>query len=172
MKHSVLISAPPALLLISCSGGNSSPDPEITNIQPNSGPPGTMVTISGVGFSEDPSNNEVYFNGLQADITSASDSELKATVPDGATTGVISVKVGNATASGPSFTVESQAPGISSVNPESGVVGDEVTITGMHFSETASENSITFNGTQAQILNASENEFDDAGSARGNRWPY
>lgn len=159
MKYSVPILTALTFLLISCGGGNSTPDPEITSIQPTSGPPGTLVTINGSGFSTETSNNVVYFNGLEADITSASDSELMATVPDGATSGAISVKVGNATASGPSFTVESLTPGISSVDPESGLVGVGVTISGMNFSETVSENSITFNGIQAQILNASENEL-------------
>ncbi|MBD3616991.1 MAG: IPT/TIG domain-containing protein [Gracilimonas sp.] len=159
MKYSAPIVTVLTLLLISCGGGNSTPDPEILSVQPNSGPSGTLVTIEGTGFSPEASNNEVYFNGLEANITSASDSELKATVPNGATTGAISVKVGNVTVNGPSFTVESLTPGISSIDPESGMVGDEVTISGMNFSETISENMISFNGTQAQILNASENEL-------------
>jgi Tol biopolymer transport system component len=146
-------------MLISCSGGNSTPDPEITGVQPDSGPPGALVTINGSGFSEEATNNKVFFNSVEADITSASASHLKATVPETATTGVISVKVGNQTVNGPTFTVESLTPGISSVDPEQGVVGEQVAISGMNFSDTASENLITFNGTEAQILNASEDEL-------------
>ena len=145
--------------LISCGGGNGSPDPEITSIQPTSGPPGTMVTISGKGFAPEASGNEVSFSGTTAQISSASESQLQVIVPDGASSGSIRVTVGNKTASGPSFTVEPKAPGISSVDPQSATVGTEVTITGMNFNATVSENSISFNGTTAPINSATETEL-------------
>ncbi|WP_445664885.1 IPT/TIG domain-containing protein [Fodinibius sp. AD559] len=146
--------------IISCSNSSSSnPDPDITRIQPTSGPPGTAVIISGSGFSAQVSGNEVEFNGTAATVTDASESKLTATVPNGATSGAVSVTVGQATATGPNFTVEAAAPGISAVDPDSGVVGTEVTITGMNFSATASENTIVFNGTNATVKNASETEL-------------
>ncbi|WP_416208501.1 IPT/TIG domain-containing protein [Fodinibius sp.] len=43
------------------------------------------------------------------------------------------------------------APQISSVTPQSGSVGTQVTIAGENFSATASENIITFNGTEAPV---------------------
>ncbi|NIT60726.1 MAG: hypothetical protein GWN00_32340, partial [Aliifodinibius sp.] len=42
---------------------------------------------------------------------------------------------------------------------DSGTVGTEVTIKGMNFSATASENSIHFNGTQATIKSAAEDRL-------------
>lgn len=145
--------------MISCGGGSGSPDPEITGIQPTSGPPGTAVTISGSDFASQASGNEVQFNGTAASVTSASESELIATVPNRATSGAVTVTVGQSTATGPNFTVEALAPGISSVDPDSGIVGTEITITGMNFSPTASENIITFNGTSATVKSAIETEL-------------
>ncbi|MEM8565957.1 MAG: IPT/TIG domain-containing protein, partial [Bacteroidota bacterium] len=47
------------------------------------------------------------------------------------------------------------APAISSINPTSGPVGTEVTISGSNFSETPSQNSVKFNGTTAAVKSAS-----------------
>ncbi|MDZ7682278.1 MAG: DPP IV N-terminal domain-containing protein [Fodinibius sp.] len=82
-------------------------------------------------------------------------------MPEGLSEGSapVEVSVEGRTASGPSFMVEAKAPGISSVEPDSGTVGTEVIIEGMNFSATASENSITFNGTQATVKSASEDEL-------------
>ena len=147
-------------ILISCSNStNSNPDPEITGIQPTSGPTGTAVTISGSGFASQTSGNQVAFNGTAASVTDASESELVATVPNGATTGTVRVTVEQSTATGPSFTVEASAPGITSIDPDSGIVGREVTISGMNFSPTASENEIIFNGTDATVKSATETEL-------------
>ena len=145
--------------LYSCGNNNSTPDPEITEIQPESGPPGTMVTIMGSGFTNDKSALTITFNEMSADISSASENEIQATVPEGAVSGPISVTVGEVTANGPHFTVEPKAPVINSIDPDSGSVGTEVLIRGMNFSTTKSENTITFNGVLAPVLGYSETEL-------------
>lgn len=145
--------------IISCGGGNGSPDPEITGIQPTSGPPGAMVTISGTGFAPEASGNEVSFSGTSAQISSASESQLEVTVPEGASSGSVSVTVGSKTVTGPNFNVEPKAPAITSVDPQSGPVGTEVTISGMNFSSSASGNTITFNGVQAQVRGAAQDQL-------------
>jgi Tol biopolymer transport system component len=146
------------LMFVSCVN-DSTPNPEISNIQPASGPPGTAVTISGSDFSPVPEDNIVNFNGVQAPVNEATESTVKTTVPDSAETGPVEITVAGNTASGPSFTVEAKAPGISSVEPDSGTVGTEVTIKGMNFSATASENTISFNGTQATVKSAAADEL-------------
>ncbi len=149
-----------ATFLISCGGGTGTPDPEITGITPDSGPPGSMVTIAGNGFSSEASGNAVTFGGTSAEIGSASESQLQVTVPElDPGPAPVAVSVGEATASGPNFTVEQGAPGISAVEPDSGTVGTEITIIGMNFSATASENTITFNGTSATVKSATETEL-------------
>ncbi len=150
-----------SFLLVSCGGdnGNGVPNPAINSIQPDSGPAGTSVTISGSDFSPTVSDNAVSFNGTAATVANATESEITTEVPEGAETGPVSVTVRGETATGPNFTVEAEAPGISSVEPDSGTVGTEITIKGMNFSPITSENSITFNGIAAPIRGAAEDQL-------------
>src|SRR5688572_28980344 len=46
-------------------------------------------------------------------------------------------------------------PAISDVSPDEGIVDSRVTITGTHFSATATDNTVKFNGTVASVINCS-----------------
>jgi hypothetical protein len=70
----------------------SSNEPVITTFTPSSGIAGVSVTISGLNFSATLANNTVKFNGQPAVVTAASTGELTVTVPDGVTTGRISIQ--------------------------------------------------------------------------------
>lgn len=61
------------------------PPPVISNFIPSSGPVGTSVTITGIGFSSSLTNNIVFFGATRALVTSASATQLIVTVPVGAT---------------------------------------------------------------------------------------
>jgi len=78
-----------AFALSGCGGQEKRPI--ITSFFPASGPVGTTVIISGNSFSEVPSNNTVTFAGSSAVVTSASETEIITTVPDGAITGPIAI---------------------------------------------------------------------------------
>lgn len=80
------------------------PAPEITQISPDSGKFGTEVTLTGSNFAATPEGNTVTFNGMEAAITSAGETELTAEVPQGAGSGLVSVTVDRQTADGPEFT--------------------------------------------------------------------
>jgi hypothetical protein len=68
---------------------NFTPTASITAFKPGSGPVGTVVTISGVGFN---STSVVKFNGATAStVNHVSSTQLRATVRAGATTGQIGV---------------------------------------------------------------------------------
>ncbi len=84
----------------------------ITSINPTSGPELTEVTITGQNFGNILSDIEVLLNGEAVDVNSVADSEIKFTVPDGATTGPVTVKnvVTGQGATGPTFTVLPPAP--------------------------------------------------------------
>jgi uncharacterized repeat protein (TIGR03803 family) len=77
--------------------------PTITSFSPTSGPVGTSVTIKGTGLKQ---TTKVTFDGKSATFTVISDTEVKADVPTGATTGkiVVTTKGGSATST-PIFTV-------------------------------------------------------------------
>src|SRR5580700_5408367 len=63
----------------------------VLDFTPSSGPVGTVVTISGTGYSATVSQDTVAFNGKTATITSATVNQIIVTVPSGATTGPIKV---------------------------------------------------------------------------------
>ena len=79
----------------------------ITGFTPATGPVGTAVAISGIGFDPVLSNNLVRFNGEVAVIVSGNAAVLNAIVPPTATTGPITVTKGAlvATSAAP-FTVQ------------------------------------------------------------------
>ncbi len=68
--------------------------PSITGTAPPLGVADTLVLLEGTGFDErGPSFNQVAFNGVAAVVESATGTALTARVPQGATTGPISVSV-------------------------------------------------------------------------------
>jgi len=70
------------------SKGKFTPTLSVTSIKPESGGPGTKVTIKGVGFNAD---SAVSFDGVAATIKSVSSKSIKVTVPAGAGAGPIAV---------------------------------------------------------------------------------
>jgi IPT/TIG domain len=65
--------------------------PTVLAFLPLSGPVGTSVTITGLGFQDSSPATGVAFNGTAASFTVDSTTQITATVPSGATTGPISV---------------------------------------------------------------------------------
>lgn len=104
--------------------------PRIAMFSPPRGGVGTIVTLTGTGFT---GASSVSFGGVPAVIFGAkSDTTLLAAVPSGAVSGPIVVVNGKGTASsGAPFTVDhSFDMTITSVNPAAGKPGTVVTITG------------------------------------------
>ena len=76
---------------------NIADPPTITSFTPTSGKVGATVTITGTNFDTTPANNTVFFDPIEATVTSASALSLDVTVPDGAGYGPISVTVDSRT---------------------------------------------------------------------------
>jgi hypothetical protein len=144
-----------AQLVVESVSASSSNPPSISSFNPTSGAIGSQVTISGSNFD---GTTGVSFNATSApSFTIVSNSQIRATVPSGATTGPISVTNADGTAqSASNFTVLAP-PDIISFTPTSGTVGATVTITGSNFTGLS---SITFNGTAAIFI------LDSASQAR------
>jgi uncharacterized repeat protein (TIGR03803 family) len=91
---------------------------------------GTSIGILGQGFS---GATGVSFNGTSATFNIVSDTFLSATVPDGATTGPVTVNMGGTKlVSNQKFLV---TPTITSFSPTSGPVGTQVIISGVSLSQ-------------------------------------
>jgi uncharacterized repeat protein (TIGR03803 family) len=108
---------------------------------PTSAKVGKSIGILGQGFT---GTTAVSFNGTSAQFNVTSDTFLTATVPDGATTGLVTVATpgGNLT-SKQKFQV---TPVIQSFTPASGPVGTTVTITGVSLTQAT---KVTFGGVAA-----------------------
>jgi photosystem II stability/assembly factor-like uncharacterized protein len=124
------------------------PLPTITGFLPTSGPVGTVVTLSGSGFT---GATAVAFNGAAAAaFTVVSDAQITATVPHGAATGAIAVTTpGGVATSATSFSVMAPAPTITSFLPTSGPAGTSVTLIGNGF---IGATAVAFNGAAAVFM--------------------
>jgi len=133
----------PPVLVIETNGGTPTNPPAISSLTPTSGGIGTEVTISGVNFI---GTTAVTFNGVAAAFNFDSNSQIRASVPAGATTGVISVTNGDGTGSSASVFTVTAAPIITGFTPTNGSAGTEVTISGTNFIGTS---AVAFNGVAA-----------------------
>src|SRR5688572_25811537 len=95
IRLSVLTIVGLALVTFSCKDDEGTSEPHITAVAPESGIEGSTVTITGHNFSATPAENSVKFNGTAATVSSSTTTEIITTVPVGATTGKITVAVGD-----------------------------------------------------------------------------
>jgi sugar lactone lactonase YvrE len=117
MKKTLLILLLAISFFTACKKNGSNPIPptvtpvlSITSLNVNMGPYTTIVTITGTGFSATATNDQVFFNGKAATISAASSTQITATVPLSAGTGVVTVSVNNGTpVTGPVFTYQLSA---------------------------------------------------------------
>lgn len=96
------------LVLSNCSSdedGTVESSFSITSLSPDTGQEGSLVVISGKGFSPLAEDNIVKFNGIDAVIQLNSTTEIAAIVPPGAATGPVTVTIGGKTTTGPVFTI-------------------------------------------------------------------
>lgn len=72
--------------------------PVITNVSPLSAPVDSIITITGNNFSSTATDNIVFFGAVKAAVNAASTTQLKVTVPAGATYNPVTVTVNRLTA--------------------------------------------------------------------------
>lgn len=128
-----------SVLVIGCNNDDDDTPPQpatpsITTVTPAEGLPGTSVTITGTNLDD---ASQVTFGGTAATVTANTATSITTSVPATAGSGSqpISVTTPGGTATH-AFTVleeSAPAPTITSFDPEEGVVGDEITITGTNF---------------------------------------
>lgn len=81
------------------------PQPTVTTLSISEGLVGTSVTITGSNFGTVVPDVEVTFNNTKAVISNVSATQITTSVPAGATSGAVKVKIKSLEATGPSFTV-------------------------------------------------------------------
>jgi RHS repeat-associated protein len=129
-------------------------NPVIASVTPPAAPVGGQVIVTGTGLSTQWLNfagQVVMFNGVAASPYVWSATSLTVNVPQGATTGPLTVVVNGVPSSAMTFTVVDPAS-ISSVSPGSGPIGSSVTVTGDGFGPTQSDSVLTFDGAPAASI--------------------
>ena len=117
--------------------------PSISFFAPTSGAVGAQVSVHGASFT---SAQTVKINGVSAGFTVAADTMLQATVPAGASTGLISVTNPAGTATSADVFTLLVPPVVTFFVPSSGPVGTQVAVHGAHFTGTQ---AVTFNAVSA-----------------------
>jgi FG-GAP-like repeat/IPT/TIG domain/FG-GAP repeat/Secretion system C-terminal sorting domain len=135
------------------------PVPVINSFDPPFGSSETKMTLTGTGFDPDPRNNFVTVNGIPTPTISSTTTDLIFRVPLGASSGRISVTVGEQTATSNSDLIIAQPPVIESFSPVMGEVGSDVIITGSQFVSTVSGNIVFFGDTRASVIAASTTQL-------------
>lgn len=134
-------------------------DPVITDILPNSGKIRDKIIIRGENFKAN-NTNVVYFSGgVIGRVVDCSSTELLVVVPDsGAISGPVTVRTGHEryAVSSKSFAIDKSKPYITLVNPPAGNPHDEIVIRGANFSEIPTDNIVTFDGIEAEVVFTSE----------------
>ncbi len=160
-------------LTVTTPGGTSNglpftvlpPAPALSNLSPPSGPVGTSVTITGTNLT---GATAVSFGGSSASFVVNSATQITATVPAGASTGLVTVTTTGGTSNGITFTVTAPAPTLTGISPASGPVGTSVTLTGTSFTGAT---GVSFNGTAATFTVNSATSISTtvpAGASTGN----
>jgi hypothetical protein len=129
------------------------PPPGVGGASPAGGAAGQPVSISGRFFT---GATAVRFNETSAEFTVVSDTLITTHVPDGATSGPITVVTPSGTAKGPSFTVTTPAPSVSDFGPTAGAAGTVVQIGGSRLGGTT---GVRFNGTPAEFTIVSDSQI-------------
>src|SRR5207244_10242121 len=115
--------------------------PRITKLDPTRGATNTAMTISGFNFTN---TTRVLFNNRTSVFTVTQPTQIRATVPYGATNGQVTVVTTAGTAvSTNAFAVIGPAPIIDEISPAAGAPGDGVSIYGLNFGQGA---TVRFNG--------------------------
>ena len=70
-------------------------DVAMGSVSPMAGPPGTVVTINGSGFSTRLGDNQVFFSAIPADVIAATATQLQVGVPANAVNGTVEVISGD-----------------------------------------------------------------------------
>ncbi|PSR56515.1 hypothetical protein AHMF7605_24975 [Adhaeribacter arboris] len=133
--------------------------PVITSVSANEGKPGERITLTGNYFSAESLQDTVLFNGVRAKVTAALETSLQVEVPQGATSGKILIKTNGRQVESTQLFQIWYPPVIKEFNPDKGKAGIIVTLKGDNFAEDANRNSVQFNGTSAEVIQASATQL-------------
>lgn len=142
------------------------PKPIVDEMYPESGYVGSQVAIVGTDFGNRTEPVKVYFGGTEVEnIISCKNNRLVVEVPEGAQSGIVSMKLWTHSLDSIGVFTVIPVPVLYSVfsDNEAGELfaegGDEVTLMGTAFGEDVSNVNVTINGKKAEIISLIDNEI-------------
>ncbi|NIG56742.1 IPT/TIG domain-containing protein [Chitinophaga sp. Cy-1792] len=124
---------------------------KVDSFWPNSGNPGTIITMHGQGFGK---NTNITFNGVAAKVTDARDTVLMVLSPVGGSTGMIVVKEGDQAINAGNYTYQQLS--MQRVSPLNGPAGTNISIYGAGFSSLEKPATVTINGKPAMVTSIAD----------------
>jgi len=115
----------------------------IDSISPNSAPAQTEITINGSGFGLDPSIASVFFNDVEAVITSITDNQLIAIVPLRSFSGSVRIRIGDNEITGPAFNYLISDINVTTVASGNGLAG---------YMDGSSSSNVLFNAPRGIVI--------------------
>jgi hypothetical protein len=127
----------------------------VQKINPANGGAGTLMRITGAGFSSLSGPAKVFINDKEANVVSAKDTLLIIEVPVAVGSGPVKVVVNGKEASGQTFKFQS----ITAIKPLTGGKGTKVRVNGSGFETLAAGNYVDFNGKAALVQEVAEDHL-------------
>ncbi|MFB9863610.1 gluconolactonase [Rufibacter immobilis] len=150
-KNFLVLVAFLGILAVACNDEEDTTpsNPVIEQLSPNRGPAGTVVTFIGKRFSKVPAENIVKFDGINAEVISATDTTLQVKAPQDGGSGTVTISVNNRFSKGPVYTY-GPSYGEFVVNSLAG--------------DTIGAGNVNGTGTAARLRNPEGVAFDAAGN--------
>lgn len=130
--------------------------PKVTSVVPTEGGPGGMVTITGLHFGATQGSSTVDYEGQPApQITNVNWGDTKITflIPQSQVNypinGLISVVNSVGSSNATAFAILPSGPSVTSILPDPGSVGTQVTIYGSNFGSTVGQSTVMFGSVSA-----------------------
>jgi sugar lactone lactonase YvrE len=127
---------------------------KVTDYYPNSGNQGTLVTVEGTGFSNNPSDIAATFSGTPADVVSATATAVVLRAPQKGSTGEIVMKVAGETLNIGRYTYQELS--VQRISPSNGAAGAHIRISGAGFSSLKGPAEVLINGKASMVVSASD----------------
>ncbi|HZV11915.1 MAG TPA: IPT/TIG domain-containing protein [Candidatus Kapabacteria bacterium] len=135
------------------------PLPTIINLQPGTGPLGTLITITGTNFDTAQGHTIVTMGGVREKIISISSTKIVVELVGG-TSGAITITMNSDTLMTPTnFIVTKRNATITAFTPARGKVGTQVTIFGTNFNPDTTGLVVTFGTVPAQVVSVTSTQI-------------
>jgi hypothetical protein len=133
--------------------------PMIEDVEPTSGPPGTLVHVTGRRFAP---NAKLSIGGQDMSIESRLPNRISVRIAANTPSGAVAVSGANGSVRGVEFRVTPAPPPpiIDSVEPASGRPGARVALRGKNFSARFAANMVTLGGRPAVVLSATPQQLE------------